>query len=188
MKKAHGKKLENPKRPFQCLNCDLKFSRRSFLDRHMKSSEKTAPTKCEYCDFNKWYIQNKDIKYNFKKELEDYCISDVDILAKGLKVFRNDMMAINKNIDPLSSITIAGYCMKLYKSFHAPSEEQLDYINTIPEDKQELIYKTKCDGEQTAFSILKQNEYDLIKRVFGKRSHFVILCVLIFFFLNLESD
>ena len=123
-------------------------------------------TKCDYCDFNKWYIQNKDIKYDFKKELEDYCISDVDILSKGLKVFRNDMMAINKNIDPLSSITIAGYCMKLYKSFHAPSEEQLDYIDTIPEDKQELIYKTECDGEQTAFSILKQNEYDLVKSSF----------------------
>ena len=119
------------------------------------------PIECSYCDFNKWYDEQEDKLYDFDKELEDYCISDVDILAKGLNVFRRDMMAINEGIDPLESITIASYAMKIYKTLHAPTENQLD---TEYDGKISIIDNNI--GDSTAFSVLKDDEYKKIKKSF----------------------
>ena len=62
--------------------------------------------------FLEWYQARVDEEYvfDFKKELEEYCTSDVDILRKSMIKFREDFIAL-ENIDPLQYITIASVCM-----------------------------------------------------------------------------
>lgn len=113
--------------------------------------------KCKFCDFNRWYESQKHItNYNFQKELEEYCISDVDILCKSMEVFRDTMKDLCEGLDPLQCITIASYAMKVYLTLHAPSEEELDMIE---EEENEA-------KPQTAISILTKDEYETIKRGF----------------------
>lgn len=106
-------------------------------------------------DFYDWYnAQVKNgVEYDFQKELVEYCISDVDILTRALEVFRDDMMEQNNNADPLQSITIAGYCMSVYLNQHAPTENDIDAMN-------------ESKPQQTALTVLKQEEYDEMKKGF----------------------
>ena len=39
--------------------------------------------------FDEWYATVKNQKFDFKKEFEDYCWSDVRLLAEGCMIFRN---------------------------------------------------------------------------------------------------
>lgn len=121
-------------------------------------------SKCKYCEFNKWYDSNKHTTYNFKKELKEYCESDVDILTKSMEVFRDNMMDICEGLDPLMCITIASYAHKVYLTLHAPTEEELDEIEGY---NQENDYRE----EQTAISVLKKEEYLKMKKgFFGGRT------------------
>ena len=56
-------------------------------------------------EFDKWYITQKDQPFDFRKEITEYCRSDVDILMKGYMTMRNIFMDIT-NIDPFHQITI----------------------------------------------------------------------------------
>ena len=53
--------------------------------------------------------------FDFKKEILEYCRSDVDILRRGIMKLREDFIQL-ENIDPLSYITIASFCMMIYRS------------------------------------------------------------------------
>ena len=44
-------------------------------------------------EFFKWYNKQKG-EFNFRKEMHEYCVSDVDILRKGCLKFRNLMLSI----------------------------------------------------------------------------------------------
>ena len=57
--------------------------------------------------------------FDFKKELVEYCKSDVGILQRSLLNFREDFIKI-ANIDPLQNITIASVCMSVYRSKFMP--------------------------------------------------------------------
>jgi hypothetical protein len=103
-------------------------------------------------DFYEWYESQTGV-FDFQKELKEYCRSDVDILTRSLEVFRDDMREQNQGEDPLQSITIAGYCLSVYLGQHAPTEEELDMVE---ENK----------TEQTALTVLKQDEYDQMKQGF----------------------
>jgi hypothetical protein len=63
-------------------------------------------------NFIQWYNKKKRENYVWdnKKELIEYCISDVDILMKSMKIFR-DLYIEVAGIDPLSYTTIASVCM-----------------------------------------------------------------------------
>ena len=39
-------------------------------------------------EFENWYEQVKDTEFNFKKEFEEYCWSDVQLLTQGCLKFR----------------------------------------------------------------------------------------------------
>ena len=67
--------------------------------------------------FLKWHQDRIDENYvfDFRKELKDYCRSDVDILRRSMLKFREDFITI-ANIDPLQYITIASVCMNVYRS------------------------------------------------------------------------
>ena len=51
--------------------------------------------------------------FDMKKELREYCISDVNLLRKGYMKLREEFLKI-ANIDPFSYITIAAVCMGPY--------------------------------------------------------------------------
>lgn len=67
--------------------------------------------------FLEWYLQKVQENYIFdmKKELFEYCESDVDILRKGGLKFREEFLKI-ANIDPFQYLTIASVCMAIYRS------------------------------------------------------------------------
>jgi hypothetical protein len=73
-------------------------------------------------DFLKWHKSNETSIFDFRKEMEDYCRSDVDILRKSCMNFRKLLMgatcsdAIEGGIDPFQSLTIASVCMKIFKT------------------------------------------------------------------------
>ena len=85
-------------------------------------------------EFMQWYDTNKNTPFDFQKEMEAYCISDVDILLKACWKFRellrnetgeqstvldeNLMMktVLENAVDPFSYLTIASVCMGMFRS------------------------------------------------------------------------
>ena len=86
-------------------------------------------------EFIQWYEIHKNDHFDFQKEMEAYCISDVDILLKACWKFRellrsetgeqttvqdeeNLMMktVLLNAVDPFSYLTIASVCMGVYRS------------------------------------------------------------------------
>ena len=53
--------------------------------------------------------------FDFKKEILEYCRSDVDILRRGIMKLREDFIQL-ESMDPLRYITIASVCMTIYRS------------------------------------------------------------------------
>ena len=71
--------------------------------------------------FLKWHQErvSENYVFEFRKELKDYCRSDVDILRRSMLKFREDFITI-ANIDPLQYITNAAVCMNVYRSKFMP--------------------------------------------------------------------
>ena len=69
----------------------------------------------ERSKFLKWYEEcvSENYVFDFKKEILEYCWSDVDILRRGIMKLREDFIQL-ENIDPLRYITIASVCMMIY--------------------------------------------------------------------------
>ena len=67
-------------------------------------------------EFMKWYHkQPLDLVYDLKKELTDYCISDVNLLREGCISFFNLFQECT-GVDPFERcITIASVCMLVYR-------------------------------------------------------------------------
>ncbi|XP_045210544.2 uncharacterized protein LOC123561948 [Mercenaria mercenaria] len=72
--------------------------------------------------FLKWYnekIKNEEI-FDFQKEMEKYCRSDVDILRRGCGEFRYQLMSSDQ-IDPfLEACTLAQACNKAWRKNSMP--------------------------------------------------------------------
>ncbi|XP_022787930.1 uncharacterized protein LOC111327883 [Stylophora pistillata] len=75
-------------------------------------------------DFLKWHAARVEENYvfDFKKELREYCRSDVDILRRSMLQFREDFIEL-ENMDPLQYVTIASVCMTIYRSNYLPEEK-----------------------------------------------------------------
>ena len=88
----------------------------------MKPDERTK--------FLKWYEDRlrENYIFDFKKEILEYCRSDVDILRRGIMKLREDFIEL-ENIDPLRYITIASVCMTIYRSNYMPNKT----IAIVPE-------------------------------------------------------
>ena len=84
----------------------------------------------ERSKFLKWYEErvSENYVFDFKKEIIEYCRSDVDILRRGLMKLREDFIQL-ENIDPLRYITIASVCMTIYRSNYMPKKT----IAIVPE-------------------------------------------------------
>ena len=84
-----------------------------------------------------FYEKNKNNIFNFKQELLNYCISDVELLKSGCLIQRLFLLQCAKNInsqiaiDPFSnSITLPSYCHKLYRNLFMKDKS----IAVIPEN------------------------------------------------------
>ena len=86
--------------------------------------------------FMQWYTEHKDDVFDFRKEIKEYCQSDVTILLKASMEFRNLLLksttddendknvddenpnrdARNSGVDPFQFTTIASVCMGIYKN------------------------------------------------------------------------
>ena len=97
-------------------------SKNNYGFNQMKPDERTK--------FLKWYEErvNENYVFDFKKEILEYCHSDVDILRRGIMKLRGDFIHL-ENIDPLRYITIASVCMTIYCSNYMPNKT----IAIVPE-------------------------------------------------------
>ena len=90
-------------------------------------------------EFFKWYEEHKDDVFGFQKEMEEYCISDVNILLQACWKFRQLLksqtgkktdiqdletlmtMTIYENaVDAFSFLTIASVCMGIFRAKFLP--------------------------------------------------------------------
>ncbi|XP_042908649.2 uncharacterized protein [Parasteatoda tepidariorum] len=71
----------------------------------------------ERVKFMEWYDEHKFETFNFRKEIDEYCRSDVDILRRCCLKFREEFISTNKT-DPFTFVTIASACMGVYTSLH----------------------------------------------------------------------
>ena len=71
----------------------------------------------ERAKFLKWYYDRVSEKYifDFKKEIPEYCRSDIDILRRGIMKLREAFIQL-ENIYPLYYITVASVFMTIYRS------------------------------------------------------------------------
>ena len=78
-------------------------------------------------EFEKWYSENYSNGFDFQKEMEEYCISDVNILLNACKSFRNLLIQttgdktdfdelVENFVDPFAYLTIASVCLGVFKS------------------------------------------------------------------------
>ena len=90
-------------------------SKKHYGYNQMKPDERTK--------FLKWYEKRvcENYVYDFKKEILEYCRSDVDILRRGIMKLREDFIEL-ENIYPLRYITITSICMTIYCSNYMPNK------------------------------------------------------------------
>ena len=67
--------------------------------------------------FEERYEANKNSRFDFRKEMREYCRSDVDILKRSCIVFRQQFLDVS-NVDPFQYITIASVCLNIFKNQH----------------------------------------------------------------------
>ena len=74
-------------------------------------------------EFYEWYNKQRDVTFDLQRELEKYCISDVDILQRCCGVFRN-LFVENTGLEPFTkTFAIAGACNRVYRTnFLVPDE------------------------------------------------------------------
>ena len=120
-------------------------SKKHYGYNQMKKDERTK--------FLKWYEERvrENYVFDFKKEILEYCRSDVDILRRGIMKLREDFIQL-ENIDPLRYITIASVCMTIYRSNYMPKETITivpEYVKTDNFSKMSIIwlnYMSKAKG------------------------------------------
>jgi hypothetical protein len=125
-------------------------------------------------EFLNWYESTKNNLFDLKKELEEYCISDVDILSKSVLTYRDIFLEVTKSqqieddngIDPFQScLTIASVCNLVFRrNFMKPktialipeygmnmgmnhSHKQLLWLKYISTAKNIVIKHCKNGGE-----------------------------------------
>ena len=93
-------------------------------------------------EFMNWYEQKVKTKatFHFKKEINEYCCSDVDILRRACGEFRSMLMQICK-FDPFEeAITMLQACAKIWqKRFHASQNRGNHTISRIRQ-REEILH------------------------------------------------
>jgi hypothetical protein len=134
--------------------------------------------------FLQWYEEQRNVEYDFRKELERYCISDVDILAESLEVYMREGMLMNSNLNPMDCTTIASYAFKVYRTLHMPAGT-ICVLN-----KQELDFAKEAmhGGRTDVRQMMKTYTSDQVERgIYAKYQDVQSLYPYIQFFKELPS-
>jgi len=131
-------------------------------------------------EFYDWYETKirENYVWNQKREMREYCISDVDILRRCCIKFRQLYIDV-ADIDPFQYTTIASVCMAIYKAHHIIPNYNTDYWN-IKGDK-DAIEQFKNDTRKQVFDekkicILSFEEQAFIRKsFFGGRTNAIKL-------------
>ena len=115
-------------------------------------------------EFLKWYEERvrENYVFDFKKEILEYCRSDVDILRRGIMKLREDFIQL-ENIDPLRYITIASVCMTIYRSNYMPKKTIAivpEYTKTDSFSKMSIMwlnYVSNGNSIKHALMVVKRN-------------------------------
>tara|TARA_R100001086_G_scaffold243116_1_gene171605 strand:- start:2739 stop:6575 length:3837 start_codon:yes stop_codon:yes gene_type:complete len=120
-------------------------------------------------EFIKWYNQKVKEGYvwNQKKEMMEYCISDVDILRKCCIKFRQLYIDVAE-IDPFQYLTIASVCMSIYKYHYVDLSypDRCKYFDEVwtgdpskyPDDLREEYNKSKKAFDDTTIDIVEREQ------------------------------
>lgn len=115
-------------------------------------------------DFNNWYEMQKNSVYDFKKELYEYCLSDVDLLKRALEMYIKDALDTTK-IHPLKSSTIASYCMRVYRTNFMP----VDKIAVLTKEEYDFIKRGFYGGRTECFKFIRKwSDEDIANGKYGK--------------------
>lgn len=121
-------------------------------------------TSNKYKEFNEWYELQKDIVYDFKKELYEYCLSDVDILKRSLEIYVNDALQTT-GINPLRCSTIASYAMRVYRTNFLKDNK----IAVLTKEEYDFCKRGFFGGRTEVFKLFQSWTEDQIKEgIFGK--------------------
>ena len=90
--------------------------------------------------FLQWYDDriNENYVFVFKKEIIEYCRSDVDILRRCMLKFRQNFID-QENIDPLKYITIASVCMTIYRGNYMPKNTIAVVDNVVQTENHSVV-------------------------------------------------
>ena len=68
--------------------------------------------------FMEWHAKQvrEGVVFDFRKELLEYCRSDVDILRRCCLEFRRLFMEMSNGVDPFLSLTIASACIRVFRT------------------------------------------------------------------------
>jgi hypothetical protein len=115
-------------------------------------------------DFLKWYDENKNLPYDFRHELEEYCRSDVRILAHSLEVYIREGMTYNGGLNPMEEITIASYALRVYKTLYMPENT----IGLISPEAQQFARRAFSGGRTDVRKMIRfWSEDDVAQGKYG---------------------
>lgn len=125
--------------------------------------------------FLEWYKEKVDSNYVFdmKKEMKEYCISDVDILRRCCIKFREIYLDI-ADIDPFKYTTIASVCMAIFKGHYIIDGFNDKYYELEGDDDIESFEKETREQvfEEKKIAILTYEEQQFIRKsFFGGRTN-----------------
>ena len=120
-------------------------------------------------EFMEWYKERSKSEWDEAKEMEEYCISDVDILRKCCKKFRELYLEV-AGLDPFSYLTIASVCMAIYKYYYV-DETYPQRTEKIIKVKNSLGNVSKLKGEKLKIwnDIKQQYEKTTLDNVFSEK-------------------
>lgn len=110
-------------------------------------------------DFMEWYNKQNEYVYNFKKELDDYCCSDVDILKRSMEIYIDEGIALN-GLNPIKCSTIASYAMKVYRTNYLKK----DTICVLKKDEYDFCKRGFFGGRTEVFKLHKKFEMSDVEK------------------------
>lgn len=132
-----------------------------YPDKKYYAPELMSPKKRS--EFNEWYNTVCRKKFDFKKELFEYCLSDVEILTRAIEEYYKAMTRV-KPINPLKCITSASYAMKMYRTYFMPK----DTIWHLKSNDVKNIRKSMHGGRTDTRCLLKEySEEEISQGKFG---------------------
>lgn len=85
-----------------------------------------------------WYNSQKDKTFDLQKELDEYCESDVDILAQSCKIFKNRFFELI-GADPFQYTTLPAYTLTFYRAKFMPKNSIAVFDNADDNQSQVAI-------------------------------------------------